>query len=147
MSASVDGGLRHRARCNHTATHLLQAALKVVLGGHITQQGSLVTVSPPQNTCPSADARSDAQFHFVGRHMLHIHLETRLGMQCHMTCQLECSPDGMSNLPLFQKGICIVHLIQRLLCPCTYTCQRCPAVTVATCTHASHSPSEHPLTE
>lgn len=42
MSASVDGGLRHRARCNHTATHLLQAALKTVLGGHITQQGSLV---------------------------------------------------------------------------------------------------------
>ena len=45
MSASVDEGLRHRARCNHTATHLLQAALKAVLGGHITQQGSLVTVS------------------------------------------------------------------------------------------------------
>ena len=46
MSASVDKGLRHRARCNHTATHLLQAALKIVLGDHITQQGSLVTVSP-----------------------------------------------------------------------------------------------------
>ena len=46
MSASVDEGLRHRARCNHTATHLLQAALKTVLGEHITQQGSLVTVSP-----------------------------------------------------------------------------------------------------
>ena len=45
MSASVDEGLRHRARCNHTATHLLQAALKAVLGDHITQQGSLVTVS------------------------------------------------------------------------------------------------------
>lgn len=43
MSASVDEGLRRRARCNHTATHLLQAALKTVLGDHITQQGSLVT--------------------------------------------------------------------------------------------------------
>ena len=45
MSASVDEGLRRRARCNHTATHLLQAALKLVLGDSVTQQGSLVTVS------------------------------------------------------------------------------------------------------
>ena len=45
LSASVDEGLRWRARCNHTATHLLQAALKTVLGDSITQQGSLVTVS------------------------------------------------------------------------------------------------------
>ena len=51
MSASVDQGLRHRARCNHTATHLLQAALKAVLGDHITQQGSLVTVSPLLAPC------------------------------------------------------------------------------------------------
>ncbi|KAA6423619.1 MAG: alanyl-tRNA synthetase, partial [Trebouxia sp. A1-2] len=43
MSASVDEGLRRRARGHHTATHLLQAALKTVLGDHITQQGSLVT--------------------------------------------------------------------------------------------------------
>lgn len=43
LSASVDEGLRRRARCNHTATHLLQAALKTVLGDSITQQGSLVT--------------------------------------------------------------------------------------------------------
>ena len=53
MSASVDEGLRRRARCNHTATHLLQAALKTVLGDHITQQGSLVTVTNPAiPVCP-----------------------------------------------------------------------------------------------
>lgn len=50
LSASVDEGLRRRARCNHTATHLLQAALKAVLGDSITQQGSLVTVRSSRPT-------------------------------------------------------------------------------------------------
>ncbi len=64
MSASVDEGLRRRARCNHTATHLLQAALKTVLGDHITQQGSLVTVTNPatpvcSSTCLSQTDQSD----------------------------------------------------------------------------------------
>ncbi|GMH41527.1 hypothetical protein BSKO_09437 [Bryopsis sp. KO-2023] len=41
--ASVDSTLRRRTRCNHTATHLLQAALKTVLGEETSQQGSLVS--------------------------------------------------------------------------------------------------------
>jgi len=42
LQASVDRDMRRRARCNHTATHLLQAALKQVLGEATSQQGSLV---------------------------------------------------------------------------------------------------------
>ena len=39
---SVDAGHRSDTEKNHTATHLLQAALKLVLGDHINQSGSQV---------------------------------------------------------------------------------------------------------
>jgi alanyl-tRNA synthetase len=42
LTARVDAGCRRRAQANHTATHLLQAALKQVVDPGIGQAGSLV---------------------------------------------------------------------------------------------------------
>ena len=39
---SIDAGRRNKIKANHTATHLLQSALKLIIDTSVSQRGSLV---------------------------------------------------------------------------------------------------------
>jgi len=69
----VDTGRRSHIRANHSATHLLHAALRHRLGGHVTQKGSLVAAdrfrfdfSHPKALTPEDIAAVEAE---VNRHI------------------------------------------------------------------------------
>ncbi|NJN02331.1 MAG: alanine--tRNA ligase [Leptolyngbyaceae cyanobacterium RM1_1_2] len=63
VSAQVDRACRRRAQANHTATHLLQAALKKIVDSSVSQAGSLVDFDRLRFdfNCPRALTPADLQ--------------------------------------------------------------------------------------
>lgn len=63
ISATIDRACRRRAQANHTATHLLQAALKKIVDEGISQAGSLVDFNRLRFdfNCPRSISREELQ--------------------------------------------------------------------------------------
>ncbi|MBN9588240.1 MAG: alanine--tRNA ligase [Alphaproteobacteria bacterium] len=74
VDLKVDQERRRATRANHSATHLLHAALKRVLGSHVSQKGSLVTAerlrfdfSHPKPVTPEELATIEVQVNAIVR--------------------------------------------------------------------------------
>jgi alanyl-tRNA synthetase len=63
VTAQIDRACRRRAQANHTATHLLQAALKKLVDDNISQAGSLVAFDRMRFdfNCPRALTAEEVQ--------------------------------------------------------------------------------------
>ncbi|MEO1151763.1 MAG: alanine--tRNA ligase [Pseudomonadota bacterium] len=83
VTLQVDARRRDRIRANHSATHLLHASLRSILGTHVTQKGSLVTedrlrfdFSHPNPLTPTERAQIEAQVNAVIRQNTPTHTRT-----------------------------------------------------------------------
>ncbi len=71
----VDIGRRNQIAANHSATHLLQAALRTVLGDHVCQKGSLVDANRLRFDFTHQKALTDAEWTAV-EHMVNQQIQT-----------------------------------------------------------------------
>jgi alanyl-tRNA synthetase len=67
VNAEVDGVNRRRAAWNHSATHLMHAALRKVLGTHVQQRGSLVDANRTRFDFSHNEPMGDRQIREVER--------------------------------------------------------------------------------
>ncbi|KAF0689175.1 hypothetical protein As57867_019275, partial [Aphanomyces stellatus] len=75
VAAAVDTDVRSRVAAHHSATHLLQAALKETLGAHVTQCGSYVGADRLRFDFSHFGAMTQAELHAIEARVNQIALE------------------------------------------------------------------------
>ena len=93
LNSNVDSHSRNASKRNHTGTHLLQAALREVLGKHVRQQGSLVSPDRLRLDFSHMSKLSEAEIFEVEK-LMNSKIRSNLPVKKHSTSYTKAIEDG-----------------------------------------------------
>ena len=93
VTAYVNLDSRNASKRNHTGTHLLQAALREVLGKHVRQQGSLVSPDRLRFDFSHMSKLSESEILEVER-LMNSKIRSNLPVKKHKTSYTKAIEDG-----------------------------------------------------
>jgi alanyl-tRNA synthetase len=97
VEAQVDETRRRDTACNHSATHLLHAALRQVLGEHVTQKGSLVNAERLRFDFSHFDAVTPEQLAEI-ENLVNEQIRANLAVETRLMSQEEAMASGAMAL-------------------------------------------------
>ena len=93
LNSNVDSHSRNASKRNHTGTHLLQAALREVLGKHVRQQGSLVSPDRLRFDFSHMSKLSETEIFEVEK-LMNSKIRSNLPVKKHSTSYTKAIEDG-----------------------------------------------------